>query len=133
MTSLEAGVQRWTEAEIANEASTRWHSVGEESEVLPWAALAENLGISGASGASIFSAVWVPRLKVLECVLPAQPDLEKAIADLRALTERGVEVNAILPLPALGAAHEALRGLQVHLQGWWATESALKFTPAEIA
>jgi hypothetical protein len=45
---------------------------------------------------------------------------------------QGWRVQALLPLAALGAAHEAFRGLDIFLQGWWTAQSGeLRFTSPE--
>jgi hypothetical protein len=50
----------------------------------------------------------------------------------RALLVRGWSVSALLPMHSLGAAHQALRGLSIHLQGWWTPDDErLRFTSPE--
>lgn len=98
--------------------------------MVEWPVIASALEIE--PGDVIKTAVVLPHLGRIECVLDDQADMRSAGDQLRALLSRGWSVNALLPMHSLGAAHEALRGLAIHLQGWWTPDDQrLRFTSPE--
>jgi hypothetical protein len=116
--------------DVAAAAQEHWRVAGEIAEVVEWERVADTLGL--AQGAAIGAAVFIPKILQIECVLDAGPELANAWSDLSALVTRGWQVQALMPLAALGAAHEALRGLDILLQGWWtAQDGELRFTSPE--
>ena len=115
---------------VAAAAQENWRGLGEASRVVDWPVIAAALGIE--PGEVIKTAVVLPRLGRIECVLDDQADMRRAGEQLRALLVRGWNVNALLPMHSLGAAHQALRGLSIHLQGWWTPgDERLRFTSPE--
>jgi hypothetical protein len=115
---------------VAAAAQENWRGLGETSQVLDWPVIASALGIE--PGEVIKTAVVLPKLGRIECVLDDQADIRRASEQLHALLVRGWSVNALLPIYSLGAAHRALRGLGIHLQGWWKLEDErLRFTSPE--
>jgi hypothetical protein len=118
------------EATVAAAAHEAWRGLGETSQVLNWPAIASALGIE--PGEVIKTAVVLPQLGRIECVLDYKADLGRAAEQLRALLVLGWNVNALLPIRSLGAAHQALRGLEIHMQGWWTLDDErLRFTSPE--
>ena len=116
---------------IADAARESWRVVGHRADVLKWDDAAGQLG--AAVGAPIRFTVVVPKMKQIECVLDANAELPDARPALSALRSGGWIVRAILPVASMGRAHEALRGLDISLQGWWCTEErALRFTSPEV-
>lgn len=98
--------------------------------MVDWSVIASALGID--PGKVIMAAVVLPKLGRIECILDDQADMRHAGEQFRALLLRGWSVNALLPMHALGAAHQALRGLRIHLQGWWTQDDErLHFTSPE--
>jgi hypothetical protein len=117
-------------AAVAAAAQENWRGLGEASEVVDWSVIASALGIE--PGEVIKTAVVLPQLRRIECVLDDEADMRHAGEQLRALLVRGWSVNALLPMHSLGAAHQALRGLRIHLQGWWTpADDRLRFTSPE--
>ena len=117
-------------AAVAAAAQENWRGLGEASQVVDWPVIASALGIE--PGEVIKTAVVLPRLGRIECVLDDQADMRRAGEQLRALLVRGWSVNALLPIRSLGAAHQALRGLGIYLQGWWTPDDErLRFTSPE--
>lgn len=117
-------------ATVAAAAQENWRGLGEASEVVDWPVIASALGIE--PGEVIKTAVVLPQLGRIECILDDQADMRHAGEQLRALLVRGWSVNALLPMHSLGTAHQALRGLRIHLQGWWAPDDErLRFTSPE--
>jgi len=115
---------------VAAAAQEYWRGLGETSQVFDWAVIASALGIE--PGEVIKTAVVLPQLGRIECVLDDRTDMRRAGEQLSALLVRGWSVNALLPMQSLGAAHQALRGLRIHLQGWWAPDDQrLRFTSPE--
>jgi hypothetical protein len=111
-------------------AQESWRGLGETSQVVAWSLIASALGIE--PGEVIKTAIMLPQLMRIECVLDDQADMRRAAEQIRALLLRGWTVNALLPLPALGSAHQALRGLSIQLQGWWTSDDdRLHFTSPE--
>jgi hypothetical protein len=117
-------------AKVAAAAQENWRGLGEASQVVDWTVIASALGIE--PGDVIKTAIVVPHLGHIECVLDDQADMRHAGEQLRALLVRGWSVNALLPMRSLGIAHQALRGLTIHLQGWWSPDDKrLRFTSPE--
>jgi hypothetical protein len=117
-------------AKVAAAAQENWRGLGEASQVVDWTVIASALGIE--PGEVIKTAVLVPHLSRIECVLDDQVDMQRAGEQLRALLACGWSVNALLPMRSLGIAHQALRGLTIHLQGWWSPDDKrLRFTSPE--
>jgi hypothetical protein len=128
-TTLPSGPQL-APKDVAAAAQEYWRVAGEIAEVVDWDVVANSLGL--AHGAAISAAVLIPKIMQIECVLDTDTELTDAWADLSALVSQGWRVQALLPLPALGAAHEALRGLDILLQGWWIAQGrGLRFTSPE--
>lgn len=116
---------------VAAVAQETWQGLGETSEVVDWSVIASELGID--PGEVIKAAVVLPRLGRIECVIDDEAGLQHAAEQLDALLVRGWIVNALLPIHSLGAAHQALRGLKINLQGWWTPDDKrLRFTSPEI-
>lgn len=116
--------------DVAAAAQEHWRVAGERAEVVDWDVVASTLGLS--HGAAISAAVLIPKIMQIECVLDVDAELADAWSDLYALVTQGWRVQALLPLSALGAAHEALRGLDILLQGCWtAQDGGLRFTSPE--
>ena len=98
--------------------------------MVDWSIIASALGID--AGEVIKTAIVLPHLRRIECVLDDQADMRRAEAQFQALLLRGWSVNALLPIRSLGEAHQALRGLRIHLQGWWTlADDRLRFTSPE--
>jgi len=117
-------------ANVAEAALEAWRVAGEPAEVVEWAVVAGKLGLG--STRAIASAVMVPRVMEIECFLETNEDLRDVRRDLSILASEGWRVRALMPVAWLGAAHEALRGLDLHLQGWWTTqERGVKFSSPE--
>lgn len=115
---------------VAAAAQENWRVLGEASQVIDWPVVASALGIE--PGEVIKTAVVLPQLGRIECILDDQADMRHATVQLGALLVRGWSVNALLPMHSLGTAHRALRGLRIHLQGWWAPDDErLRFTSPE--
>lgn len=115
---------------VAAAAQENWRGLGEISEVVDWSIIASALGID--AGEVIKTAIVLPHLRRIECVLDDQADMRRAEAQFQALLLRGWSVNALLPIRSLGEAHQALRGLRIHLQGWWTlADDRLRFTSPE--
>jgi hypothetical protein len=115
---------------VAAAAQESWRVLGETSQVVDWTVIASALKIE--PGEVIKAAVVLPQLMRIECVLDDRPDMRRAGEQLSALLLRGWTVSALLPLPAMGSAHQALRGLGIHLQGWWTSDDdRLRFTSPE--
>jgi hypothetical protein len=125
-----------TQPDVAGAAKDAWRVLGESAEVVDWDILALNLGLF--RGDAIKKAVLVPRVTQIECVLDPAKSMRDARHDLVALlaegwvAAEGWRVSALVPISKLGAAHEALRGLDLRLQGWWTNaENGLRFSSAE--
>lgn len=115
---------------VAAATQETWRGLGETSEVVDWSVIASAIGIE--PGDVIKTAIVLPQLGRIECVLDDQADIQRAAEQLHALLARGWSVNALLPIHSLGAAHQALRGLKIHLQGWWTPDDErLRFTSPE--
>jgi len=116
---------------IADAAQESWRVVGYRADVLKWDDAARQLGAE--AGAPIRFTVVVPEMKQIECVIDSNAELPDAWSALSGLRSGGWIVRAILPVSSMGQAHEALRGLDISLQGWWrAGENALRFTSPEV-
>ncbi|MGW4528973.1 hypothetical protein [Amycolatopsis sp. NPDC004378] len=121
------------ERRVCDAAVRAWHVAGEESRLIAWASLAEQLGRS-VTGTALGSVVLVPRLRRVECVFTADEHWDVARQALLVLADQGWAVNALVPLHTLGAAHEVFRGLPVRLQGWWERDDRdMAFTEPEVA
>jgi hypothetical protein len=108
-----------------------WEVHGEVTSAPAWAELASELGLT-SSDEVIKSVVVIPRLRTVECVLDAQAKIQGAAADFTALVNAGWKVDALLPVSALGEAHEVFRGLSIALQGWLRSATGeLRFTAPE--
>jgi hypothetical protein len=119
-----------SEAGVAAAAQENWRGLGQASQIVDWIVVASALGIE--PGDTIKAAIVLPQLGRIECVLDDQVDMRRASDQLSALLRRGWSVSALLPVHALGTAHQALRGLSIQLQGWWAPEDKrLRFTSPE--
>lgn len=117
----------------AGAARALWESAGEATELVRWSGVASQLG-RPTSTESITWAVVVPRLGRIECVMDPSKNLGEARSGLDNLLERGWAVSVLMPVRAMGAAHEAFRGLDIHLQGWWSGDGAkCRFTSPEVA
>jgi hypothetical protein len=117
-------------APVVEAVCNSWRVHGEQSAVHAWSDMASVLG-RGPDDA-IKSVVVVPRVRRVECVLDPNTKIESAVDDVAALVAAGWAVSALLPVSAMGVAHEAFRGLTIELQGWW--ESApgeVRFTALE--
>jgi hypothetical protein len=115
---------------VAAAAQENWRVLGEVSQIVDWPIIASALGIE--PGEVIKTAIVLPQLGRIECILDDQADMRHAEEQLRELLVRGWSVNALLPMHSLGAAHQALRGLRIHLQGWWKPDDErLRFTSLE--
>jgi hypothetical protein len=116
--------------DVAAAAQEYWRIAGERAEVVEWKVLAGILGLD--HGAAISAAVLIPKTMQIECVFAVDTQLADAWPELAALISLGWRVQVLLPLSALGAAHEALRGLDILLQGWWTAQGrGLRFTSPE--
>jgi hypothetical protein len=117
--------------DVAGAAREAWRVIGESAEVVDWGIVAKNLGL-GPSNA-IRAAVLIPRVRQIECVLDPTISMGDARPHFALLLSEGWKVSALVPISKMGAAHEALRGLDLHLQGWWTTaESRLRFSSPEM-
>jgi hypothetical protein len=130
MTTETAPQAGQTATDVAGAAKEAWHALGESAQVVDWEIVAKNLGIY--AGDAIRAAVLVPRVSQIECVLDPAKSMREARQDFAALLDEGWRVSALVPISKMGAAHEALRGLDLHLQGWWTTaERHLRFSSPE--
>jgi hypothetical protein len=130
MTTATASQAGQAAPDVAGAAREAWHALGESAQVVDWEIVAKNLGIH--AGDAIRAAVLVPRVAQIECVLDPTKSMREARQDFAALLNEGWMVSALVPISKMGAAHEALRGLDLHLQGWWTnTERRLRFSSPE--
>lgn len=130
MTSTTIANEVLAAPDVAGAAREAWRVIGEAAEVVDWVIVAESLKLD--HGDAIRTAVLVPRLMQVECVLDPAAALQDARQNLAALLAEGWRVSALIPISEMGAAHEALRGLDLHLQGWWTTaEGCLRFSSPE--
>ncbi|HEY3472602.1 MAG TPA: hypothetical protein VGL47_46220 [Amycolatopsis sp.] len=133
MATTSSDAQPSVERRVGEAAVRAWHVAGEESQLVPWASLAEHLGNTVAATA-LGPVILVPRLRHAECVLATAEPWMSARHALRALVDQGWVVNALVPLGELGTAHEVFRGLPLRLQGWWERDDrVLAFTDPEVA
>lgn len=96
--------QRFSAAEVAEFVQRLWSRSGEPAEVL----------------SEVF--VVLPRSGRVECVFDDLGALAKSRDTIAELLRHGIDVNALLPVPLLGRAHEELRGMGISLQGWLEAE-----------
>lgn len=75
----------------------------------------------------------VEDLQRLECVLPVENGPEKYRDLLVHATNTNRDVWVVVPIRLLGRSHEVMRGLPLHLQGWWEAEGGrICFTAPEV-
>lgn len=116
---------------VADAALESWRVAGHSAQVLKWSDVAEQLGVGAAAPISV--TVVVPQAMHIECVLEDTAPLSEVRSALSALRTDGWAVRALLPVSAMGQAHEALRGLDIGLQGWWCSEGrSLRFASPEV-
>lgn len=117
--------------EVAAAAQESWRVAGEEASVVEWDAFVHALGLEADN--AIAAAVVVPKEQLVECVVDATASLRDAMTNFSALVSEGWSVNALLPVASMGQAHQAWRGLNIHLQGFWSAEGrGLRFTSPEL-
>src|SRR5258708_38633369 len=85
---------------VAAAAQETWRGLGQASQGVDWSVIAAALGIE--PGDVIKTAVGLPQLERIECVLDDRADMRHAGAQVRALLLLGGSVNVLLPRPALG-------------------------------
>jgi len=131
--STDAGAVKSTVGadEVAAAAKESWRIAGRHADVVAWDSFVDALGLEHDD--AVVTAVVLPRERMVECVVDADAALQDAMKNFAALASDGWQVNAILPTACMGEAHEAWRGLNIHLQGWWqAGGSRLRFTSPEL-
>jgi hypothetical protein len=133
MATMSSDAQPNVERRVGEAAVRAWHIVGEESQLVAWASLAEQLG-NIVPTTALGPVILVPRLRHAECVLATATSWTSARHALRVLVDQGWVVNALVPLGELGTAHEVFRGLPLRLQGWWERDDRdMAFTDPEVA
>ncbi|MFF9564359.1 hypothetical protein ACF1AJ_13530 [Leifsonia sp. NPDC014704] len=120
-------------ASVAREACSRWRAVGEETEVIKWADLVGELGLTACGARNIPEAILVRRTNSVECLVEDHADWREVCVGVSALVERGWDVTVLAPIEALGVAHVGLRGTAARIQGWWSREKLVRFSPVELA
>lgn len=131
--STEAGFEGTSAGaqEVAAAAKESWRVAGHHADVVPWDSFVQALGLE--LDRTVSAAVVVPTERLVECVFDAGAVLQEAMGNFSALVSDGWHVNAILPTRCMGEAHQAWRGLDIQLQGWWNVEGrGLRFTAPEL-
>jgi len=119
---------------VASEACSRWTLSGEAAELLRWDQFVGGQDGDDWTGCGISEVVVVSDARAIDCVLEPERDWEQLNRAFEHLDERGWQITLLVPLIELGAAHEALRGANARIQGWWRrNRGALSFTSHELA
>ena len=79
------------------------------------------------------SAVAVPTLNRVECILDNDSDFSLASSQVYKLAEEGWDVWAVVPVARVGEAHLAFVGNAEFIQGWWPRpDGEISFTAPEV-
>lgn len=116
---------------VGREACKRWRDYGEQVESLSWTSVSHDLGLTAFPANEIREAVVVHRTQTIECVVDASADWRSLQFGIEELTRLGWAVTVLIPLTAMGRAHDGLRGASAHLQGWWIRDTEMRFSSPE--